>query len=49
MKKFHLLLGGMALFSIIACKQQIKVTYPETATVDTIDNYFGTMIADPYR
>lgn len=49
MKKNYLLFGCIVLFSIIACKQQINVTYPETATVDTIDDYFGTLVADPYR
>lgn len=27
----------------------IPVTYPETATEDVKDNYFGTEVADPYR
>ena len=27
----------------------IKVTYPETATEDVRDNYFGTRVDDPYR
>jgi prolyl oligopeptidase len=26
-----------------------KVTYPVTAKVDTSDNYFGTIVQDPYR
>jgi prolyl oligopeptidase len=26
-----------------------KLTYPETKKVDTIDNYFGTDVPDPYR
>lgn len=26
-----------------------KVTYPDTRTGDTVDTYFGTSIADPYR
>lgn len=49
MKKLHILLPVFLLFSIIACKQQIKVTYPETAKVDTVTDYFGTQVADPYR
>ncbi len=49
MKKLHIILTVFALFSIIACKQQIKVTYPETAKVDTVNDYFGTQVADPYR
>lgn len=26
-----------------------KLSYPETATVDHVDNYFGTEVPDPYR
>lgn len=29
--------------------EQIKMNYPETATVDTIDQYFGTDVKDPFR
>jgi len=49
MKKLHLLITAVALFALIGCQQQIKVTYPETSKVDTVDDYFGTKIADPYR
>ncbi len=30
-------------------KAKIKVKYPETRTVDQVDNYHGTLVADPYR
>lgn len=30
-------------------KQEQKFNYPETAKVDTVDTYFGTEVADPYR
>ena len=43
-------------FSIImSCKEEqkqrkkITVTYPETKKVDTVTNYFGTDVKDPYR
>jgi len=49
MKKISFLFATMILFSIIACKQQINVTYPETTKVDTVTDYFGTLVADPYR
>jgi len=49
MKTLYSLLAVAMLFSMIACKQQIKVKYPVTAKVDTVDNYFGNMVADPYR
>ncbi|MDR0976549.1 MAG: prolyl oligopeptidase family serine peptidase [Prevotellaceae bacterium] len=34
---------------MIACTQQKKLTYPPTATVDVVDDYFGERVADPYR
>ncbi|WP_370477304.1 prolyl oligopeptidase family serine peptidase [Tamlana flava] len=43
------------LISIIACKKEtestnsITVNYPKTKTVDTVTNYFGTHVKDPYR
>ena len=49
MKKLHLLIPIVTLFTIISCQNQIKVTYPETAKVDTVNDYFGTNVADPYR
>jgi prolyl oligopeptidase len=37
----------------VACQKKavrdIEVTYPETKKVDQIDDYFGTLVADPYR
>ena len=30
-------------------EEQAKLTYPATRKVDTVDTYFGTKIADPYR
>lgn len=53
MKKIVLSLFSLSL--LIACKKDhqstnhITVTYPETKTVDTITNYFGTEVKDPYR
>lgn len=32
-----------------AKKEAITVTYPETKKVDTVTNYFGTDVKDPYR
>lgn len=34
---------------MMSCAQQQKITYPETAKVDTVDVYFGTEVPDPYR
>ena len=39
----------LALIALGACKRHIAVTYPEIRKVDSVDNYFGVMIADPYR
>ncbi|WP_340199398.1 prolyl oligopeptidase family serine peptidase [Ascidiimonas sp. W6] len=52
MKK--LILPCLALCSLIACNQEpkknlISVNYPETKKVDTVTDYFGTMVKDPYR
>jgi len=51
MKKTMLIL---ILFSIVlvfaACKKEAaRLAYPETKTVDQVDDYFGTKVADPYR
>lgn len=45
MKRFILLLLTSSL--VIITKSQLR--YPVTRKVDTVTNYFGTMVADPYR
>lgn len=59
MKK--LVLGLITLSTIMSCKQEnstenqivkernIEVIYPETKKVDTITDYFGSEVKDPYR
>ncbi len=56
MKKVALCL--LTLSVIMSCKEEqkesmkrkeIAVTYPETKKVDTVTNYFGTDVKDPYR
>ena len=53
MKK--LILPLLTLLVIMSCKEEQKqnkkiiVNYPETPTVDTVTNYFGTDVKDPYR
>jgi prolyl oligopeptidase len=32
-----------------APKEDLKLEYPETKTVDVVDEYHGTQVADPYR
>ena len=54
MKKLHFIF--IAILTIVACKEDTKetkndmaVNYPETKTVDTVTNYFGTEVRDSYR
>ena len=54
MKKLALCLLTFSM--IMSCKnnqqeekKEITVNYPETKKVDTVSNYFGTEIKDPYR
>lgn len=42
-----LLLGGIAM--LFACNPKTKIVYPETAKDNTVDTYFDTEVADPYR
>src|SRR6185437_3615082 len=44
-------LSAAALISGSACAQQMntKLTYPVTKKVDTVNNYFGIAVPDPYR
>jgi len=46
------LLFVVVIFFIFGCKtknNKMTFIYPETQKVDTIDDYFGTKVADPYR
>lgn len=54
MKK--LAIGILTVITIMSCKKEaekkeksIVVEYPTTTKVDTVTNYFGTNIKDPYR
>ena len=54
MKKLTLCL--ITLITIMSCKEEkaqveksITVNYPETKKADTITNYFGVDVKDPYR
>ncbi|RDK88436.1 prolyl oligopeptidase family serine peptidase [Marinirhabdus gelatinilytica] len=52
-----LILPVLCTLALISCKNEnettktetIAVTYPETKKVDTVTNYFGTEVKDPYR
>ncbi len=42
------------LFGLFACnapkkEKKMKLNYPETAKVDSVDEYFGAKVPDPYR
>ena len=46
------LLTIIILLSLFSCKENITkdvFDYPETKKVDQVDDYFGTMVSDPYR
>src|SRR4051812_44538849 len=51
--KFQTLALAFTVMTLISCNKQKEQTaimkYPETAKVDTVDNYFGEHVADPYR
>ena len=50
MKKKHFVaLLSIAILTSFTMKAQTPIKYPVTKKVDTIDNYFGTKVADPYR
>lgn len=51
MKKLTYLLTILLLWSCEQSSKQeaVNLTYPTTAKVDTIDNYFGNEVPDPYR
>ncbi len=49
----NLTFGIVTAMSIISCNKESEkmgsIKYPFTAKVDTIDNYFGEAVEDPYR
>jgi prolyl oligopeptidase len=50
MKKVTLILPAVLVIAAsCADKPKEKIMYPETAKVDTVDDYFGHPVADPYR
>lgn len=46
---FGLFLAGCQSAADHSDNSHMKLQYPATATVDQVDDYFGTQIADPYR
>lgn len=47
MKKLLFLAILTGFTAMTSCRQ--KIHYPVAKKVDTVDNYFGTSVADPYR
>jgi prolyl oligopeptidase len=48
-KKVSLVTLACLTISLTASAQGEKIIYPKTKKVDQKDNYFGTLVADPYR
>lgn len=49
MNIFRLFILFMLVMAMDACKSGHKPDYPVARKVDTVDNYFGTNVPDPYR
>ena len=50
MDKRSIILVVLAVAAAVpACKKAVSVTYPLTAKVEQVDDYFGTKVPDPYR
>ncbi len=49
MRRLFLFAVTLLIFSSYSCKHEIKVKYPQAKKVDSVDDYFGTKIPDPYR
>src|SRR5690554_4226683 len=48
------IIPAILVLAFVGCQEQpkkdeIKLTYPETKKVDTVDTYFGEEVKDPYR
>lgn len=49
MQKLTLILSIATIIFMSSCNKQKSIQYPQTATVDVEDDYFGHKILDPYR
>ena len=49
MRSCFCLLIILCLLISSSCKHEIKIQYPVTKKVDTVTNYFGILVRDPYR
>jgi prolyl oligopeptidase len=49
MRLHCLILSAFLLIVSNSCKHDIKIQYPVTKKADSVNNYFGTLVKDPYR
>jgi prolyl oligopeptidase len=49
MKTPSFLFLTVTIIMMSACKQELPIKYPTTKKADTVDDYFGTKVPDPYR
>ena len=49
MHRFILVSGAVLAVALTVAAQEKKLKYPQTRTVDQVDNYHGTKVSDPYR
>ena len=49
MKKFNIIFILFLFVAFSACKYTSKINYPQTKKCDTINEYFGHKVADPYQ
>ena len=47
MKKYMIMCAALMIAGSAVAQQ--KINYPKAKTVDVVDDYFGTKVADPYR
>jgi len=49
MKKLSIIFILFLFVALSGCKYTSQINYPETKKCDTVDEYFGHKVADPYR
>ena len=49
MKRIYSLAIALSAFFMATAQNNVRLKYPETEKTDQQDNYFGTIVKDPYR
>ncbi len=49
MQKISSILIALSLVAMASAQNKVRLKYPTTAQVDQVDDYFGTIVKDPYR